>query len=140
MQSILASLREMSIAHLVDRAKTMGEGQQVTSATARNFARQDSNMVGVIVPEAHNPYFAAAVEGISGVLEESELLLILCNSNKNFKKEERKLHLLKQQKLKGLIITPSINDMDLKGTQRLYRNYISIQHSFFRIRTLSITY
>ena len=32
MQSILASLREMSIAHLVDRAKTMGEGQQVTLA------------------------------------------------------------------------------------------------------------
>ena len=32
MQSILASLREISIAHLVDRAKTMGEGQQVTLA------------------------------------------------------------------------------------------------------------
>ena len=32
MQSILASLREMSIAHLIDRAKTMGEGQQVTLA------------------------------------------------------------------------------------------------------------
>ncbi len=30
----------------------------VPSATARNFARQDSNMVAVIVPEPHNPYFA----------------------------------------------------------------------------------
>ncbi len=99
----------------------------VPSATARNFARQDSNMVGVIVPEAHNPYFAAAVEGISGVLEESELLLILCNSNKNFKKEERKLHLLKQQKLKGLIITPSINDMDLKEIKE-YKELIHSLH------------
>ena len=32
MQAVLAGLREMSIAHLVDRAKTMGEGQQVTLA------------------------------------------------------------------------------------------------------------
>ena len=32
MQSVLASLRDMSIAHLIDRAKTMGEGQQVTLA------------------------------------------------------------------------------------------------------------
>lgn len=37
----------------------------VPSATARNFAKQDSNMIGVIVPEAHNPYFAAALEGIT---------------------------------------------------------------------------
>ena len=29
---MLAGLREMSIAHLIDRAKTMGEGQQVTIA------------------------------------------------------------------------------------------------------------
>lgn len=32
MQAVLAGLREMSIAHLIDRAKTMGEGQQVTLA------------------------------------------------------------------------------------------------------------
>ena len=29
-------------------------------------------MIGVIVPEAHNPYFAAALEGIYEVLEEKE--------------------------------------------------------------------
>ena len=32
MTAVLAGLREMSIAHLVDRAKTMGDGQQVTIA------------------------------------------------------------------------------------------------------------
>lgn len=32
MTAVLAGLREMSIAHLIDRAKTMGEGQQVTLA------------------------------------------------------------------------------------------------------------
>lgn len=32
MSAVLAGLREMSIAHLVDRAKTMGDGQQVTLA------------------------------------------------------------------------------------------------------------
>lgn len=90
----------------------------VPSATARNFVKQDSNMIGVIVPEAHNPYFASAVEGISSVLDQQELLLILCNSNKNFEKEERILRLLNQQSLKGLIITPTIDDMDQKQIGR----------------------
>lgn len=90
----------------------------VPSATARNFAKKESNMVAVIVPEAHNPYFAAAVEGISGVLEEQELLLILCNSDKDFRKEEKILHILKQQELKGLIITPAIDDLDKKELKK----------------------
>lgn len=99
----------------------------VPSATARNFAKQDSNMVAVIVPEAHNPYFASAVEGISGVLEEQELLLILCNSNKDFRKEERMLHILKQQKLKGMIITPAIDDLD-KTEVKTYKELVQSLH------------
>lgn len=86
----------------------------VPSVAARNFVKQDSNMIGVIVPEAHNPYFALALEGIYEVLEEKELLLVLCNSNKDFEREEKILKLLKQQKLKGLIITPAIDDLDVK--------------------------
>lgn len=95
----------------------------VPSAAARNFVKQDSNMIGVIVPEAHNPYFASALEGIYEVLEEKELLLVLCNSNKDFNKEEKILKLLKQQKLKGLIITPAIDDLDVKKI-REYKNLI----------------
>lgn len=39
---------------------------------------------------------------------------MLCNSNKSFDKEEKILKLLKQQKLKGLIITPAIDDLDVQ--------------------------
>lgn len=87
----------------------------VPSATARNFAKKESNMVAVIVPEAHNPYFAAAVEGISEVLEQQDLLLILCNSDKDFIKEEKILYTLKQQELKGIIVTPAIDDLNKEG-------------------------
>lgn len=87
----------------------------VPSATARNFAKKESNMVAVIVPEAHNPYFAAAVEGISEVLEQQDLLLILCNSDKDSIKEEKILYTLKQQELKGIIVTPAIDDLNKEG-------------------------
>lgn len=99
----------------------------VPSATARNFAKKDSNMVAVIVPEPHNPYFAAAVEGISGILDEEELLLILCNSKKDFRKEEKTLHILKQQELKGIIITPAIDDLD-KQELKDYKDIIKSLH------------
>ncbi|MEJ8735306.1 MULTISPECIES: LacI family DNA-binding transcriptional regulator [Mediterraneibacter] len=95
----------------------------VPSATARNFAKKESNMVAVIVPEAHNPYFAAAVEGISEVLEQQDLLLILCNSDKDFIKEEKILYTLKQQELKGIIVTPAINDLN-KGGLKEYKEIV----------------
>lgn len=95
----------------------------VPSATARNFAKKESNMVAVIVPEAHNPYFAAAVEGISEVLEQHDLLLILCNSDKDFIKEEKILYTLKQQELKGIIVTPAIDDLN-KGGLKEYKEIV----------------
>lgn len=95
----------------------------VPSATARNFAKKESNMVAVIVPEAHNPYFAAAVEGISEILEQQELLLILCNSDKDSAKEEKILYTLKQQELKGIIVTPAIDDLD-KGGLKEYKEIV----------------
>ena len=95
----------------------------VPSATARNFAKKESNMVAVIVPEAHNPYFAAAVEGISEVLEQQDLLLILCNSDKDFIKEEKILYTLKQQELKGIIVTPAIDDLN-KGGLKEYKEIV----------------
>ena len=96
----------------------------VPSVAARNFAKQDSNMVGVIVPEAHNPYFGSAIEGISGVLDKSELLLVLFSSNKEFEKEEKILYQVKQQNLKGLIITPAIDNMKHEEVKR-YMELIS---------------
>lgn len=95
----------------------------VPSATARNFAKKESNMVAVIVPEAHNPYFAAAVEGISEVLEQQDLLLILCNSDKDSIKEEKILYTLKQQELKGIIVTPAIDDLN-KGGLKEYKEIV----------------
>ena len=80
-------------------------------------------MVAVIVPETHNPYFAAAVEGISEVLEQQDLLLILCNSDKDFIKEEKILYTLKQQELKGIIVTPAINDLN-KGGLKEYKEIV----------------
>ena len=71
-----------------------------------------------MVPEAHNPYFAAALEGIGNVLEDENLMLLLCNTRKDQEREEKILRMLNQQRLKGLIITPAADDTDAKETNR----------------------
>ncbi|MGO5318264.1 DNA polymerase III subunit alpha [Bifidobacterium boum] len=62
MTAILANLREMSIAHLIDRAKTMGDGQQVTIAgLVTNVDRR--------VSKKGNPWAIVTVEDMESSIQ-----------------------------------------------------------------------
>lgn len=91
--------------------KVINKSGFVPSVVAQNFAKQDSNMMGLIVPEAHNPYFGSAIEGISEVLDDKGLLLVLFSSNQDYEKEKKILQQIQQQNLKGIIITSTLDDV-----------------------------
>ena len=62
MTAILTNLREMSIAHLIDRAKTMGDGQQVTIAgLVTNVDRR--------VSKKGNPWAIVTVEDMESSIQ-----------------------------------------------------------------------
>ena len=80
------------------------------SAAARSLSMQDSSAIGVIIPEANNPYFGQTIEGISQVLDQQECFMVLFNTRLGSHNEAKALAMLSRQRPKGIIITPAIDN------------------------------
>ncbi|MDR1612684.1 MAG: LacI family transcriptional regulator [Planctomycetota bacterium] len=89
--------------------KVIREHTYTPSAMARNLSRRASDTIGVIIPEADNPFFAEILKGISGVVDDHNLTLIFCNTDNTMEKDLRSLHTVYKQQVRGLIYTPAID-------------------------------
>lgn len=74
---------------------------------ARNLSKQESNAVGVVIPEADNAFFGEVLRGISDVVDENDLTLLFCNTCNDLNKELNALKMLRNQRVRGLILTPA---------------------------------
>lgn len=84
------------------------------SAIARSLSKNESNTIGVIVPDITNSYFGEVIKGISEVAEENNLNIILFNTDNYLEKEVRALNVLKEQRIKGIIMTPGFGEENNK--------------------------
>lgn len=88
------------------------------SAIARSLSKSETNTIGVIVPDITNSYFGEIIKGISEIAEKNNLNIILFNTDNYLEKEIRALNVLKEQRIKGIIMTPGF------GEEKLNDNYI----------------
>ncbi len=77
------------------------------SAIARSLSTSKTNTIGVVVPEINNPFFGEIIKGISQIADENNLNIILCNTDDKRDKELKALKVLKEQRIEGIIITPT---------------------------------
>lgn len=94
------------------------------SAIARSLSKSETNTIGVIVPDITNAYFGEIIKGISEIAEKNNLNIILFNTDNYLDKEVRALNLLKEQRIKGIIMTPGFgeakcNDRYIKTIENL---------------------
>ncbi|GAA0182283.1 LacI family DNA-binding transcriptional regulator [Clostridium sediminicola] len=90
--------------------KVIEENDYTPSATARSLSKQETNVIGVIIPEADNPFFGEILKGISDVADKNSLSIIFCNTNNDEEKEKNALRMLKEQRIKGVILTPATDE------------------------------
>ena len=74
------------------------------NALARGLRRQSTGTIGMVVPGIANPFFAAVVEEIEKVLQESGLDLLLCNSMGDIELEANRLQILINRRVDGLLV------------------------------------
>lgn len=98
--------------------KTMKELNYTPSAVARNLSKNESNTIGVIVPDIENPFFAEVIKGISSLVYEKDLNIIFCDTNETVSREIKSLNMLKEQRILGIIITPT-NDTNETSNEQL---------------------
>ena len=94
----------------------------VPNASARHLRSGSSRTIGLLVPDITNPFFTEVARGAGDTASENDYTLLLCNSDEDPKKEERHLKVLIEQRICGLLITPSFEG--LAGVAELNRRNI----------------
>lgn len=85
------------------------------SAIARSLSTNKTNTIGVVVPDINNPFFGEVIKGISEVADKHGLNIILCDTDESMEKEVKALKVLKEQRIQGVIITPSSAEDDFNS-------------------------
>lgn len=78
----------------------------VPNRGAADLRRGRSRMIGLVLPDITNPFFADVARGAVDVAAERGYVAVLCNSDVNASKEEANLDLLEEQRVAGVLITP----------------------------------
>ncbi len=73
------------------------------SALARALATRQTHLVGVLVGDASDPYFAGILRGVEDTAREFGYLVLLCNTDRNAEVERRYLQLLRDYTVDGIL-------------------------------------
>ena len=87
--------------------KVIKELNYTPSAIARSLSTSKTNTIGVIVPDINNLFFGEIIKGITEIADEQNLNIILCDTDENKDRELKAINVLKQQRIQGLLITPT---------------------------------
>lgn len=79
----------------------------IPNNAARQLRRGHSGVIGLVVLDSGNPFFAEMARGIEDAANEAGHLLIVSNSNGSQERQELHLQLLEEQRVAGVLITPA---------------------------------
>lgn len=89
------------------------------SATAQNLSRRETNTIGIVVPELDNSFFSEVLAGVSEIVDQNNLTMIVCNTSNNAEKEREALMMMEQQRVNGVIFTPAIGYSDEQAAKSI---------------------
>src|SRR3954469_7219566 len=78
----------------------------VRTHSARQLRPGRSRHIAIVVLDVANPFFTDVVRGAEAALDESGVVVMVCNSAEDAGRERRHLDLLEEQRIRGVLITP----------------------------------
>jgi LacI family transcriptional regulator len=79
----------------------------VRNESARQLRAGSSRTIGLVVLDIANPFFTDVARGVEDVANADGIAVILCNSDDRPEKEAAYLDLLAEQRVQGVLITPT---------------------------------
>jgi LacI family transcriptional regulator len=78
------------------------------SRVARRLRMKDgrAHLVGLIIPDIQNPFYAEIARGVEDVAYANEYALLLCNSDESLEKERFYLDVMRDESVDGLVLPP----------------------------------
>ena len=83
------------------------EMRYVPSAVARSLKNDNTNTIGVLVPNNSNPYFAELIRWLEDAAFQLGYSIILCNAHGNGQKQAAYLRLLMEKRIDGMVLVAS---------------------------------
>ncbi|MFK3739621.1 LacI family DNA-binding transcriptional regulator [Massilia sp. TN1-12] len=90
----------------------IAELRYIPSAVARSLKNDRTGMIGVLVPDSSNPYFAELIRWIEEAAFEAGYNIILCNARGGAAKQAAYLRLLMEKRIDGLLLVASSADCE----------------------------
>lgn len=84
----------------------------VRNDAARQLRAGRSRSIGLVVPDAGNPFFADVARGAEARADDDGLAVLLGNSDEDSSRESNYLDLFREQRVNGVLITPASDDVD----------------------------
>jgi len=84
----------------------------VPNSLARSLSKKTSNIVGLIIPDITNPFFAEVAKYIELYAREKGISIFLCNTNLSIDNEIKYIEKLYSYQVNGIIIVPVSLDID----------------------------
>ncbi|MFL5696756.1 MAG: LacI family DNA-binding transcriptional regulator [Ktedonobacteraceae bacterium] len=82
----------------------------VRNGSARQLRAGTSQHIGLVVLDVANPFFTEVARGVEDLANQAGFVVILCNSDDSVEKENHYLHVLEEQRTRGVLITPVQSD------------------------------
>ncbi|MEZ5375155.1 MAG: LacI family DNA-binding transcriptional regulator [Acidimicrobiales bacterium] len=79
----------------------------VRNGSASRLRSTRSKTIGLVVLDVGNPYFTEIARGAESAAEERGYAVMLCNSDESGRREERHLSFLAEQRVGGILLTPT---------------------------------
>ncbi len=76
---------------------------------ARSLKMKATRTIGILAPELANDFFMEIAQGVENELALSGYTILLCSSRESFEEEEKRLRLLRERGVDGIIVFPSGN-------------------------------
>jgi LacI family transcriptional regulator len=105
-------------ARVLDAARTL---DYVPNALARGLLKSQIPVVGVIVHDITDPYYAEVVRGVEDAASPAGYLVITCSSERDAERESSYVRLLRSMRAAGVLFAASGMD-DPAGNQELHKH------------------
>ena len=80
------------------------------SAVARSLRKSETKIVGVLVPNVQNPFFAELVCGVEECCRLAGFSVFLCNSDNDPKRQQQYMRTLLEKRVDGLLLSSAGDD------------------------------
>jgi LacI family transcriptional regulator len=102
------------------------ERNYIPNPLAMGLLRQQTKMIGVIVPDLVTHFYSSVISGIEEVAKENGYYILISSSNESFEKEKESVQNLLKSRVEGLIVCISQQTSGFEHFRQLVQNDIPL--------------